>query len=115
MYILQETSQRLRAYRSFSPYWKVTLIAKDKWPLKTLIIKNTELSGPLSASAMREHLIFMSSKVVWFVVNEYHHILKAYFPEKALKSYFSNASRSRYCHKKKQSRRGTPFNVGFTP
>ena len=58
MYILQETSQRLHAYRSFSPYWKVKLNAKDKWPLKTLIMKNTELSGPLSASAMREHLIF---------------------------------------------------------
>ena len=58
MYILQETSKRLHAYRSFSPCWKVKLNAKDKWPLKTLIMKNTELSGPLSASAMREHLIF---------------------------------------------------------
>ena len=26
--------------------------------------KNTELSGPLSASAMREHLIFMSSNEI---------------------------------------------------
>ena len=39
MYILQETSQRLQAYGSFSPYWKVKLNAKDKWPLKTLIMK----------------------------------------------------------------------------
>ena len=62
MYILQETSQRLHAYRSFSPYWKVKLNAKDKWPLKTLIMKNTELSGPLSTSAMREHLIFYALK-----------------------------------------------------
>ena len=41
---------------------EVKLNAKDKWPLKTLIMKNTELSGPLSASAMREHLIFYALK-----------------------------------------------------
>jgi len=68
MYILQETSQRLQAYGSFSPYWKVKLNVKDKWLLKTLIIKNTELSGPLSASAMLEHPIFMSSNETYSVL-----------------------------------------------
>ena len=42
MYILQETSERLRAYRSFSPCWKVKLNAKDEWLLKTLIIKKIQ-------------------------------------------------------------------------
>jgi len=77
---LQETSQRLRAYRSFSPYWKVKLNAKDKWPLKTLIIKNTELRGPLSASAMREHPIFMSSNEIKPTVCFKYAIMKVQVP-----------------------------------
>ena len=64
MFIFQETSQRLQAYRSFLPYWKVKFNAKDKWSLKTLIAKNTELSGPLSASAMQEYLIFTFSNKI---------------------------------------------------
>ena len=43
---------------------KIKCKRQIKWPLKTLIIKNTELSGPLSASAMREQLIFMFSNKI---------------------------------------------------
>jgi len=36
------------------PYWKIKLNAKDKWSLKIQTAENTELSGPLSAFAMRK-------------------------------------------------------------
>ena len=62
VYLARNQSETPSLPRSFSPYWKVKLNAKDKWPLKTLIKKNTELSGPLSASAMREHLICSALK-----------------------------------------------------
>ena len=41
---------------------KIIINAKDKWPSKTLIMTNTELSGPLFASAMPEHLISYALK-----------------------------------------------------